>query len=98
MTNHEELEEQIREMILANKELADTVDQIEQWRSDPQYHLGDESRKRVIETILTDYKNKIKQKAKNRDMGKGFLLYFSVATALLSIMPYILEALGIKLW
>lgn len=67
---------------------------IQQWLEDPQSHLDDKSRRKILELIVTDHAEKIRRKERARINARDFLLLASVVTLLGTIGPKVYSFLS----
>lgn len=74
---------------------AELAARIEAWLDHPQSHLDDQSRRRVIELMVTSHVARVRDKEKARTRAKDFLLTASVVTLIGSSWPKISTFLGL---
>lgn len=79
-------------------DITDFVQRLEQWLDDPQGHLDDQTRRRLLETVVTKYvidgereKERAENAAKRRLAARDIILGISLITALLGFGPNIVE-------
>lgn len=73
---------------------AELSDKVLQWLDSPQSHLDDQTRRRVLELIVTNHVAKVRMADKARARSKDFLLFVSVLTLIGSMWPKISTFLG----
>lgn len=78
-------------------DMTEFVDDIERWLDAPQSHLNDQSRRKVLELMVSDHVDKIKRTVRARARAKDFLLVAAVLTALGSFGPTILSLFGVSI-
>lgn len=78
-------------------EVKKTVFEIESWLKDPQLHLGDQDRRKILEGIITSHFQKAVMKETLRNRARDFLLLASVATILATFAPKVLSFFGVNM-
>ena len=70
---------------------------IQRWFEQPQTHLDDKSRRKILEQMVTMHIESVRRKEKARNHGKDILLLIAVVTAVASAAPQLLAWLGAAL-
>jgi len=68
---------------------------IQTWFEQPQTHLDDKSRRKVLEQMVTMHIESVRRKEKARSHGKDIVLLIAVLTAIGSIAPWVASWLGV---
>ncbi len=71
------------------------VIRIQEWLDHPQSHLKDQSRRRVLELMVSEHVDKVRRQERTRSRAKDFLLMGAVLTFLGGLAPVILSFFGV---
>ena len=71
--------------------------EIKEWLEKPQDHLNDQSRRKLLETLVMDHVAKIRRAERARVRGKDLVLAAAVLTVLSPFVPRILAFFGVVL-
>lgn len=74
--------------------VAELTAQVLDWLDDPQSHLNDQTRRRVLELIVTDHVARVRVLERNRARAKDFLLVAAVLTIIGGLWPQISNIFG----
>ena len=68
---------------------------IERWFDQPQTHLDDKPRRKILEQMVTQHIEAVRRKERARTHGKDFLLIVAVVSAIGAVAPQVLAWLGL---